>query len=216
MKEAPGKEVRLTLELDAEGKLTGKGEEVYLGFEAAQIAEAFSQLSAESRNQALQGAVARYFGGASLSGVKLEHQEQVGAPFVLRYEFTVPRFGRLESNKRMALGPLTFPAQLGRRYVQLSTRRTALYIDNTEASRTQVTLKLPGGWKLSDPQAALNVETAFGRFTRAEKQEGGTLTLNESLRLPRNRVAPKQYEQFSGFTGDVDLIQTRELVLVKQ
>ncbi|WP_164007843.1 DUF3858 domain-containing protein [Pyxidicoccus trucidator] len=216
MKEAPGKEVRLSLKLAADGQLTGKGEETYSGFEAAQIAEAFSQLSAESRNQALQGAVARYFGGASLSSVKLDHQEQVGAPFVLRYEFTVPRFGRMEGDTRMALGPLTFPAQLGRRYVQLSTRSTPLYIDNTEASRTQVTLEMPKGWRLADPQASLNVETVFGRFTRAEKQEGGTLTINESLRLPRNRVAPKQYEQFSGFTGDVDLIQTRELVLVKQ
>ncbi|MBZ4415109.1 DUF3858 domain-containing protein [Myxococcus sp. RHSTA-1-4] len=216
MKEAPGKEVRLALELDAEGQLTGKGEEVYSGFEAAQIAEAFSQLSAESRNQALQGAVARYFGGAALSSVKLDHQEQVGAPFVLHYEFTVPRFGRLEGDKRMALGPLTFPAQLGRRYVQLSTRRTPLYIDNTEASHTQVTLKMPAGWKLADPQAALNVDSAFGRFTRSEKQEGGVLTITESLRLPRTRVAPGQYEQFAGFTGDVDLIQTRELVLVKQ
>ncbi|QSQ20060.1 DUF3858 domain-containing protein [Pyxidicoccus parkwayensis] len=216
MKEAPGKEVKLSLKLSADGQLTGKGDEVYSGFEAAQLAEAFNQLSAESRNQALQGAVARYFGGASLSGVKLEHEEQVGAPFVLHYEFTVPRFGRQEGDKRMALGPLTFPAQLGRRYVQLSTRTTPLYIDNTESSRTQVTLELPGGWKLSDPQASLNVDSPFGRFTRSEKQEGNTLSINESLRLPRNRVFPKQYEQFSGFTGDVDLIQTRELVLVKQ
>jgi tetratricopeptide (TPR) repeat protein len=216
LKEAPGKQVRLSLKLTADGQLTGQGEETYLGFEAAQIAEAFSQLSAESRNQALQGAVARYFGGASLSSVKLEHQELVGAPFVLRYEFTVPRFGRMEGDKRMALGPLTFPAQLGRRYVQLSTRTTPLYIDNTEASRTQVTLELPGGWKLADPQASLNVDNAFGKFTRSEKQDGKTLTINESLRLPRTRVAPRQYEQFSGFTGDVDLIQTRELVLVKQ
>ncbi|RKH90479.1 hypothetical protein D7Y04_43205, partial [Corallococcus sp. AB038B] len=123
VKESAGKQVRLTLSLDAEGKLSGKGEETYLGFEAAQLAEAFNQLSAESRNQALQGAVARYFGGAALSSVKLDHEDAVGAPFVLRYAFTVPRFGRLEGDRRMALGPLTFPAQLGRRYVQLSSRR---------------------------------------------------------------------------------------------
>ncbi|WP_163866376.1 tetratricopeptide repeat protein [Myxococcus eversor] len=215
VKESAGKQVRLTLSLDAEGKLSGKGEETYLGFEAAQLAEAFNQLSAESRNQALQGAVARYFGGAALSSVKLDHEDAVGAPFVLRYEFTVPRFGRLEGDRRMALGPLTFPAQLGRRYVQLSSRRTPLYIDNTEASNTQVTVSLPSGWKLPDPQPALDVKNPFGHFTRTEKQEGSTLTITESLRLPRARVSPRQYEQFSGFTGDVDLIQTREMFLVK-
>ncbi|WP_338870179.1 tetratricopeptide repeat protein [Myxococcus stipitatus] len=215
LKEAAGKQVRLTLALDAEGKLSGKGEETYSGFEAAQLAEAFNQLSAESRNQALQGAVARYFGGAALSSVKLEHEEVVGAPFVLRYEFTVPRFGRLEGTGRMALGPLTFPAQLGRRYVQLSSRRTPLYIGSTEASDTQVTLTLPSGWRLPDPQPPLEVKNRFGQFTRTEKQEGGSLTITESLRVPRARIAPRQYEQFSGFTGDVDLIQTREMFLVK-
>ena len=216
LKEAFNKHVKLTLKLDAEGKLTGKGEEVYSGFEGANLVAAFNNLSAESRNQALQNAVARYFGGATLNTVKLEHEEKVGAPFILRYEFTVPRFGRPEDDKRMALGPITFPAQLGRRYVQLSTRRTPVYIDNTEASRTQVTLELPSGWKLADPQASLKVESPFGRFTRAEKQEGHTLTINESLIVPRNRVPPAQYERFSGFTGDVDLIQTRELNLVKK
>ncbi|AKQ68887.1 Cell division protein FtsK [Myxococcus hansupus] len=215
MKELPGKDVKLTLKLAEDGTLSGQGEETYSGFEAAQISEAFNQLSAESRNQALQGAVARYFGGASLSSVKLENQEKVGAPFVLRYEFTVPRFGRAEGSKRMAMGPLTFPAQLGRRFVQLSTRRTPLYVDTTEASSMQVTLTLPKGWKLEDPQAEIQAKNPFGRFSRSEKQDGDTLRVTESLRLPRNRIAPNQYEVFAGFTGDVDLIQTRELVLVK-
>lgn len=216
LKPRAGKDVKLTLELTAEGKLSGQGEETYSGFEAAQIADAFEQLSAESRNQALQGAVARYFGGAELSSVKLEHLEEVGAPFVLRYAFTVPRFGRAEGDSRMALGPLTFPALLGRRYVQLSTRTTPLYIDDTEATRTQVALTLPQGWKLSDPQARLKVDSEFGHFTREEKQDGRTLSIAESIRLPRARVTPAEYEKFSAFAGDVDLLQVRELFLVKQ
>ncbi|CAM3080364.1 hypothetical protein G4177_04845 [Corallococcus sp. ZKHCc1 1396] len=211
-----GKSVKLTLEIGADGKLSGQGEETYSGFDAAQIAEAFEQLSAESRNQALQGAVARYFGGAELSSVKLERTEEVGAPFVLRYAFTVPRFGRMEGDGRMAMGPLTFPALLGRRYVQVSSRTTPLFIDDTEASRTSVTLTMPQGWKLSDPQAGLKVDSEFGRYTREEKQDGRTLSIAESLLLPRARVTPAQYEKFSAFAGDVDLLQVRELFLVKK
>ncbi|WP_375756655.1 tetratricopeptide repeat protein [Corallococcus exercitus] len=216
LKPRAGKDVKLTLELGADGSLKGQGEETYSGFDAAQIAEAFEQLSAESRKQALQGAVARYFGGAELASVKLEHEEAVGAPFVLRYAFTVPRFGRMEGDSRMALGPLTFPALLGRRYVQLSTRTTPLYIDDTEASRTNVALTLPQGWKLSDPQASLKVDSQFGHFTRTEKQDGRTLSIAESIHMPRARVTPAEYEKFSAFAGDVDLLQVRELFLVKQ
>jgi hypothetical protein len=103
--EPPGKKVRLELEVKADGTLTGRGEETYLGFEGANLADAFEALSAETRQQSLQNAVARYFGGADLTMVKLEHAEEVGAPFILRYEFKVPRFARMEGGKRMVLGP---------------------------------------------------------------------------------------------------------------
>jgi len=208
------KQVSLTMELKPDGTLTAQGEETYLGFTGAQLAEAFDALSAENRRQALQGAVTRYFGGAELTTVKLDHPEQVGSAFTLRYEFNVPRFARVEG-KRMVLGPVTFPAMLGRRYVQLSTRSTPLFIEDSEASNTQVKLTLPEGWKLQDAQPALKVDSRFGRFVRSEKQEGNVVTFLEGMRLPRNRIYPKDYEAFAQFAGDVDLIQTRDLILAQ-
>lgn len=216
LKENTGKQVKLALELTEDGRLLGKGVETYSGFEAAQLAEAFQQLAAESRKQALQGAVGRYFSGAELSSLELEHTEKVGAPFVLRYEFTVPRFARVEGEGRQGIAPLTFPSLLGREYVQLSRRETPLFLDRTQANQVHVELTLPEGWRLADPQPELKVETPFGRFVRREKQEGRTLTINESLTLHRNRIAPSNYDAFAQFAGDVDLIQTRDLFLVKQ
>ncbi len=208
------KQVELKMELKPDGTLTAHGEEVYSGFTGAQLAEAFDALSAENRRQALQGAVTRYFGGAELTTVKLDHPEQVGAPFILTYDFNVPRFARIEE-KRMVLGPVTFPAMLGRRYVQLSSRAAPLFLEDSEASNTQVTLTLPEGWKLQDPQPSLKVNSRFGRFVRSEKQEGRGVTFLEGLRLPRNRIYPKDYDAFAQFAGDVDLIQTRDLILTQ-
>jgi predicted Zn-dependent protease len=208
------KQVDLKLELKPDGTLTAQGEEVYTGFTGAQLAEAFDALSSENRRQALQGAVTRYFGGAELTTVKLDHPEQVGAPFTLRYEFNVPNFARVEE-KRMVLGPVTFPAMLGRRYVQLSSRHTPLFLEDSEASNTQVALTLPEGWRLQDPQPGLKVNSRFGRFVRGEKQEGRVVTFLEGMRLPRNRIYPKDYDAFAQFAGDVDLIQTRDLILTQ-
>jgi hypothetical protein len=207
------KQVDLKMELKPDGSLVVQGEEVYSGFVGANLADAFEALSAETRKQSLQGAVTRYFGGADLTMVKLEHAKEVGAPFILRYEFNVPRFARID-DKRMVLGPITYPSQLGRRYVQLSARKTPLFIDETEANNTQVQLTLPEGWRLQDPQASLKVNNRFGRFVRSEKQEGRVLTIIEGLRMPRTRVMPQDYNTFARFAGDVDLIQTRDLVLV--
>jgi hypothetical protein len=212
LNESPNKQVELKMELKPDGTLMAQGVETYLGFTGAQLAEAFDALSAESRKQALQGAVTRYFGGSDLTSVKLELPKDVGEPFILRYEFTVPRFARIE-DQRMILGPVTFPAMLGRRYVQLSTRHAPLFLEDSEASNTQVTLTLPEGWHLQDPQPALKVNSRFGRFVRSEKQEGRVVTFLEGLRLPRNRIYPRDYDDFARFAGDVDLIQTRDLVL---
>jgi hypothetical protein len=98
--------------------------------------------------------------------------------------------------------------------VQLSARKTPLFLDESEASNTKVELTLPEGWRLMDPQPSLKVNNRFGRFVRSEKQEGRVLTIVEGLRLPRTRVMPQDYDTFARFAGDVDLIQTRDLVLV--
>jgi cellulose synthase operon protein C len=215
MKQPPGKLSKLALELDASGQLLGKGEEVYTGFDAARLAESFEAISGDRRRQALQGAVGRYFGGAELTDLKLEHAAEVGAPLTVRYEFKAPRFARMDGDK-LVLPPITMPAMLGRQYVQLSTRTTPLFIEDTEATRTQVTLTMPQGYRLADPQAELKVESPFGRLHRTEKQEGRALTIDETLRVERMRLPVKQYEDFAHFAGEVDLIQSRDLVLVKQ
>ncbi|HEX8439687.1 DUF3857 domain-containing protein [Archangium sp.] len=210
----PGKQVKLALEVDERGQLLGKGEEVYSGFQAAQLGEAFEAISGDRRRQAMQSAVGRYFGGAELTDLKLEHAEEVGAPFTVRYSFKAPTFARADGNT-LVLPPISMPASLGRQYVQLSTRTTPLFIDGTEESRAQVTLTMPQGYRLADPQAQLNAESPFGRLRRTEKQEGRTLTVDETLRVERGRIPAQKYEDFAHFAGQVDLIQSRDLVLTK-
>jgi predicted Zn-dependent protease len=207
------KKTQLKLELKPDGSLEAVGEETYEGFVGANLADNFDALGAERTKEALQTAVTRYFGLAELTWYQLDHPEEVGTPFVLRYKFQVPNFARIEQ-KRMVLGPVTFPSQLGRRYVQLSSRDTPLFIDESEASNTVVELTLPVGWRLQDPQPSLKVNNRFGRFGRSEEQKGRVLTIIEALRMPRTRVMPQDYNTFARFAGDVDLIQLRDLVLV--
>jgi len=211
--ERVNKKTQLKLELKPDGSLEAEGEETYAGFVGANLADNFDALGAERTKEALQTAVTRYFGLAELTWYQLDHLEEVGAPFILRYKFRVPNFARIEE-KRIVLGPVTFPSQLGRRYVQLSSRDTPLFIDESEASNTVVELTLPPGWRLQDPQPSLKVNNRFGRFGRSEEQKGRVLTIIEALRLPRTRVMPQDYNTFARFAGDVDLIQLRDLVLV--
>src|SRR5262249_21173915 len=91
-----GKQVTLALSLKEDGPLEGEGQETYLGFGAAQLSEALDSIPPDQREQALQSALSRYFGGAQLSKLTLDLKRQVGASVTVRYAFKAPRFARAE------------------------------------------------------------------------------------------------------------------------
>jgi hypothetical protein len=142
--------------------------------------------------------------------VKVDSKREVGGEVTLSYRFVARRFARVDGNQLVA-GALTFPHMLGRRYLATPTRTTPLFIDFSESSRVTATVTLPPGFSLAGPVAEAKLETPAGRFVRAERQEGQVLTVTEDFRLAQARVAPKDYEAFAQFAGEVDLLQQRDL-----
>lgn len=214
--EVHGKLVKLKLSLSQKGELSGEGSETYRGFDGAQLSEALESMNPEARTQALQGALGRYFGGAELSALEVQTSKAVGDPLVVKYRFKAARFARVDGNS-LTLGPLTFPSNLGRRYVQMGARSNPLYIDSTEATTTEVELSVPAGFALKDGSTELTLQSAkgFGAFSRKESQQGNTLRISEDFRLDMARIPPGRYGAFAQFAGEVDLLQLRDLVLVK-
>jgi len=213
--EKPGKSVQLELALQENGELKGKGEETYSGSEAAQLADALEALSSDQRDQALQSALSRYFGGADLSKLDVKMEREVGAPVVVKYEFVARRFARPEGNTLVAAS-LTYPLQVGRRYLAVPARVTPLFIDSTEASTTRATLKLPAGWSLKGPLGEVKLNGPSGSYVRRETQANGELKIEEEFRLGQSRVSTKQYDAFVQFAGEVDLVQQRDLLFEKK
>jgi tetratricopeptide (TPR) repeat protein len=209
-----GKRLELKVELGADGVLTGFAEEVYSGMEAAQIAEALEQLPPDQRSQAVQGALARYFGGAELSKLELKVPREVGANVTIRYTFRAPRFARVDGD-RLVLQPLTFPASLGRRFVEVGVRRMPLYIGETEEATTTASMKLPAGMHLVEPLDQRPLSTPFGVYERRERQQGELVQIDEHYRLDMARIPPAQYDAFAQFAGAVDLLQSRDLIVTK-
>ena len=213
--EASPKQVELELSLGSDGVLTGVGVERFTGFEAAQLNEGLEELSPDQRQQALQSALSRFYGGAELEKLDLTLQSEVGGELSIRYQFKAPRFARAEGDK-LVFGALGYPEMLGRRYVQRGRRDTPLYIGRTERSVTRVKLKLPQGFSLNDPIGEVKIADDFGQFVRRERQDGDTLLVEEEFLLDMARIPTAQYEKFGHFAGQVDLLQTRDLLLEKR
>jgi hypothetical protein len=209
------KHVVLTLQLSADGVLSGDGAETYSGFEATQLGEGLESMSPEQRDQALQSGLSRYFGGADLSSVAVTSKREVGGEVKVSYHFVAPRFARVDGTTLVA-GALTFPHMLGRRFLATPTRTTPSFLDGSEASKVTATLTLPPGFSLAQPIGEVKLETRDGRFVRTEQQQGGVLTVTEDFRLSQARIAPKDYAGFAQFAGEVDLLQQRDLVFEKR
>lgn len=212
----PGKSVSLELTLDAQGQLSGKGVETYSGFEAAQLAEALESLSPDQRDQALQSALSRYFGGADLSKLQVDARRDVGAPVTVSYEFLARRFGRVESDGRLIAASLTYPLMVGRRFLAVPQRVTPLFIDSSEASSTRATLTMPAGWSLKSPVGEVKLNGPSGEYVRREVQQGSQLKIEEDFHLTQARIVPRQYDAFVQFAGEVDLVQQRDLLFEKK
>ncbi len=210
------KDVTLALTLTEDGVLKGSGVESYTGFEAAQLAEGLESLSLDQRDQALQQALSRYFGGADMSNIEVAAKREVGGTVTVKYDFTASRFGRPDGAKQMVLSPLTYPSQLGRRYLTMSQRRTPLVMSSTEATHMRTTVKLPKGWSLSGPVPEIKLAGPVGKFIRTEAQKDDVLVIDETLLVPQSRISPKQYPDFGQFAGEVDLVQGRDLLLEKK
>ena len=206
------KRVTLTLELAADGTLSGTGEEKMSGFEAAQFAESLDSVPPEQRRQALEQALSRYFGGAELSGIEVDAPREVGAELALRYRFVARGFARREGQS-LVVPPLSFPGQLGRRFLQVRSRQTPLVLEGSEAVAFEATLVLPERAALQEPLSGVSLEGPLGHFERSERQEGRAISIHETMRLRMGRVPPADYEPFAVFVGQVDLVQARELLV---
>ena len=151
-----------------------------------------------------------------MSNIDVAAKREVGGTVTVKYDFTASRFGRPDGAKQMVLSPLTYPSQLGRRYLTMSQRRTPLVMSSTEATHMRTTVKLPKGWSLSGPVPEIKLAGPVGKFIRTEAQKDDVLVIDETLLVPQSRISPKQYPDFGQFAGEVDLVQGRDLLLEKK
>ncbi|MDX2011177.1 MAG: hypothetical protein SFW67_13340, partial [Myxococcaceae bacterium] len=86
---------------------------------------------------------------------------------------------------------------------------------SSESTVSKVTLTVPEGYRLKDGGSDLKTSCDWGRFVRRESQAGRVITVEEEAQLTQARVPVKDYEKFGQFAGEADLLQLRDVLLVK-
>lgn len=212
----------LSLSLDADGALTGQGEDVFVGYQAAALRPALEKMGPERVRQMVeQSMVAAHFDGARLVKFELAMDESGEGPVVFRYSFSAPRFAQRDG-EALELPNGLFTRKLAKTWLEFFSRETPLVLGTPSESVIQATLTLPVGFTWDKSPDETRLTTPFGHYLRRESVSGvngaadarATIELEETIRIEMQRVEPDAYPGFGEFLTSVDRLQAQPWRLV--
>jgi tetratricopeptide (TPR) repeat protein len=203
----------LEVGLRADGSAKVSGTEELEGWPAVGWREALGDIARDRWQEEFeQRWLGFYFPGSALSRLDVGALPDIDRPLRLAWELAAPRVGRAQDGElRVPLG--FFPALVGRAYVGVSARRSALQVDEQVETLLRVRVTVPAGLRVLALPDDANLETSFGRYRRRVRTEGAAIVVEREFRMPEQRVAPADYPAFVRFASAVDAYDAEEAVL---
>lgn len=207
-----GRTVSLELTLSNDGSAAGSGRDAHEGYEAAGLKDALERMDQDQRKQAVEAMLGRGLHGVTLDALSADRESEVGGPAALVYSLHT-QLARKDGDSLFAPASV-LPERLGRRWAGKAERALPLLIDASEKLATRARVVLPQGMHLQAPPPPVSLQTPFGSYQwAAREQPAGTLLIEEALSVPLQRIAPERYKDFAAFASAVDDAQTQELRL---
>ena len=203
-----GDRLRITLAPDGGGDLAGT--ERYAGSLGATLKAQLEPLDPTQRRQAVESLLARTFHGIAVAEVSFEGEDDADAPLAIRWRGRSPEVAR-PVDGGLALEAGALPAHLAGRYLRIAVRTTPLLLQTTEQSSARIEIAAPAGMQVvAEPPS--RVVTPFGAYERTDRAiAGGGMVRSERLEVPRARIDPGKYRDFSAFAAAVDALQEQPI-----
>jgi cellulose synthase operon protein C len=205
-------QVRITLAPDGGADVAGT--HAFSGVVGAALKQTIEGVDGRSRVQAMEGMLSRMFRGVTVREAEAPGLEDPDAPAALRFAAHAEAVARPVEGGAVIEAAL-FPSELGRRYVQVARRETPLVIPAPEVASWRIELVPAPGMKVAGTGPRV-IESRFGRYTRAERAEGGALVREDRLEVRRGRISPADYRDFAAFAAAVDELQDRPVLVARE
>ena len=140
-----------TFELQEDGSIEGEVRLAYTGHSAAERRQALETESPAQREEDLLDAVRGQFQSAEVSQVKIENIEDAEQPLAYSYRVKVPAYAQ-RTGKRLFLQPGYFERGEPARFAS-AQRRYPVFFDYAWTEQDQITVKVPEGYVLENPEA---------------------------------------------------------------
>jgi tetratricopeptide (TPR) repeat protein len=198
--------------LAADGSAEVNVKEKLRGWPALEWREALEKLAADRvQPEFEQHTLGFHFPGASLVGLSWEGKDDDAGAFIVSYKFRAPQLARRVG--RGLVLPAPFPAELGKRYIGVSARKTPLLVDYAPPTHVHARIGLPERMVASLP-APVRAEAAFGLFEQAASSGAGaqtTVELDARFAMTDARLSPGDYRAIVDFAQRVDRAEAKAL-----
>jgi hypothetical protein len=180
----------------------------FSGKYAVRLRKGLAELPENRVHDVLESQVlGRMLRGARLKGYRIEHQDDLDQPLVMRLSATLSTFAEVRAGKLMISPP--FVPNLS----QLSTlpeRQTPLLIAEASEQHVKLHIRVPAGSK-GEATAPLLFENDGRKIAIQDRIAGDVLELSRQISIPAGRIQPQSYASFVDFTRRADSALSREI-----
>lgn len=195
------------------GEMTGTIRERASGQTSAVFRGEVRTLSATDFQKAIEGWLTRGATGAKLLSVKSKDNVERSS-FDLDIDFSAPRYGQIMSGRLLVFKPVF----VGRRndiYLTENKRLSPVELDS-HALAENATFTLPTGFAVDELPDAVNLDTAFGKYTTKYEVKGDKLHFTRTLTMKRSSVPVEKYDTVKAFFTKMRDAEQAPVVLIKK
>lgn len=206
-------ERQIYVDIDENGAIAGKISERANGQSSTVFRRELRELSAADYKKAIEGWLTRGATGAQLKDVR-STDKQHEAGFDLEVEFAAANYGQLMQNRLLIFKPVI----VGRRNsVSLTdaVRKNPIEL-NSNALKETVVFKLPEGFVVDEIPDAVDLETAFGKYSTKFESAEGKLTFSRTLTMNRATVPAAKYAAVKDFFSKMRDAEQSPVVLLRK
>ncbi len=206
-------ERNIEVNLSSLGEIKGTIREVANGQASTLFRSEFRRTSAADFRKGIEGWLTTAATGAKLENLQSKDGPN-GANFELDTAFSAERYGQLMQNRLLVFKPVV----VGRRHgIYLTENKRTSPIEISSSSMNEsVIFTLPEGFAVDEVPDAVNLDTAFGRYSTKYEVKGGKLLFTRKLTMNRIVVAVEKYALVKDFFSKIRAAEQSPVVLIKK
>jgi hypothetical protein len=207
-----GEDVRLEMNLDENGRLTGNATAVYESYDACQIRKFCSLQGEDAYRDFVQDAKPKW----KISGLGLQNLDDPEKPVIEKTTMTIPYASEINSTF-MYLNPVVDGRTESNEFYA-GERLSVIDLTCPAARKYSCSIRIPDGWTVAElPQSVnLRLDGGGGVFTYHISAEGGTIKLDSEISFSTVTFLPERYETIRNFWSAIISKQAEVVILKKE